>query len=1159
MDILLVGIIAFLTLTIPGELFAFALLKKTKLGLFEISVIGFIFGLVAVPTLTWLESYLMNYIHFFAFSLALVELNALVLSIIGIILCLWQGVFKLNFSNPASRKAEARAEEVQLDSMKQSETMALSELRHQLKSFDAAKSIIEKHVEEEKVLSERHTRELNAINLSEQDRERINALQSDERNRLIKDHEQEERILLNKLSNNAAKAVAAKSSMQINKTYLVLVLLMLLVFGTRMMSVGITPKFFEFDPYFDMLSAESILTFGYQIYLSPSAWPVVPQGTSMRMQPVVPYLEAYWYDLSNAFGPRSTTFSTTLMSYVGGIYPPITAALLVFSVFILLYYEYGNKIALIGAALASTMPVLYTTFVSGEQLLEPWGIFTLFFFFAAYALAIKDMKSKRLAILAGLAFVTTFLGAHYYTVDAGVLTIYIIVQGVVNVLQNKTSKYFYQMNAIVILVIAIFLALYNPYHATLSGRIPSILGIPITVSGPLLALIFVAVIEFVPEILAKRRCAIYLERIIIAKRRCAIYLEWILLLIIIAVLVIAFTPAGKPITAYVNLSKRFTTPSTPLFMTVEEFIPTGAMYNFGASGFGFIGADIVGVPLLIWVISIISLVLIVLSIFYKKSSTSILYLSIATPLMFAGFSEVKYLPHFGTVFILLFCIMLGEGIYLFRNGFKLKYAETAIIGILVALGAILIILGSFYGIILAIVLGVAGGFVYECATNTKYLDLFEAKPVKNAEFYITAAISLGIFFISPIFALIFIIALILMHKMEAYKKQLWYVFGIFLIIFIAGTLVSGTLMLGEISSIVSALNSSAIYSANPSTACNTIATTSSIGYDLFCNVVPSYWLSATAWMRANVGPRAPRVLAWWDYGDWINWFGHSNAVIRGDNAVAMEDYAVAASYVLGPKDNYTPAVLQNMMNTNQTRYIVFDQGLIQKWQALDFLACVNVNETSRAYAIAQGAAQNPPAPYVLGTSPCEISHDPEYAFLPLAALEPPSSTSSQNINYYCSISNSTNLYIKAYTAIGDALSNTTVCVSTSPTKNGDIQLYSSNGTKMNAVIPLSYDLGVTSISGIEFVQYLVIYTPNGPNDSITDAPSSFYISNFYKGFMFGSLPGFKQVYPNITTTPGENLVNGTYPLRILEIANYTGGLPPVPQKPSYVHNNFTMQ
>ncbi len=1149
MDILLVGLIAFLTLTIPGELFAFALLQKTKLRLFEISVIGFIFGLVAVPTLTWLESYLMNAIHFFAFSLALVEVNALILSIIGIILCLWQGVFKFNFSKGASRAQEAKSEIAYVDKLKQKSSTELSELRQNLKSYNAANSIIEKHIQEEKSLSDRHSRELNAINLSQSDKERIETLQKDEKDRLIADHEQEERILLDKLSSGKAEEAIVKPSkgMQINKTYLVLALLMLLVLGTRMMSMGTTPKFFEFDPYFDMLSAESILTFGYQIYLSPSAWPVVPAGTSMRIQPVVPYLEAYWYDLSNAMGPHYTTFSTTLMSYVGGIYPPITAALLVFVVFMLLYYEYGEKIALIGAVLASTMPVLYTTFVSGEQLLEPWGIFTLFFFFAAYMLAIRDMKSKRLAILAGLAFVTTFLGAHYYTVDAGVLTIYILLQGVVNVLHNKNSKYFYQMNAIVIIVIAIFLAMYSPYHATLSGRIPKILGIPITISGPLIALIVVAVIEYGPKLLAK-------YNLIFKEIDMKAYMEWILLILVIAFIVIAFTPVGKPITAYVNLSKKFTTPSTPLFMTVEEFIPTGALYNFGSSGLGFLGADIFGLPILVWVISIIALVLIALSVFYKKSDTSILYLSIITPLMFAGFSEVKYLPHFGTVFILMLCIILGEAIYLFKTGFKLKYAEAAIISVLVAIGAILIMLGSFYGIILAIVLGIAGGFIYEFATKTKYDDLFEQKPMHNAELYITGALSIGVFFISPIFALLFIIAIILMHKMDSYRKQLWSIFAVFFIIFIVGTAVNGSLMLGEISSIVSALQASAIHSANPATACNTI--TSSIGYDLYCNVVPSYWLDAAAWMRANVGPNAPRILAWWDYGDWINWFGHSNAVIRGDNARPTEDYAVAASYVLGPKDNYTPAVLRNMMNTNQTRYVVFDQGLIQKWQALDFLACVNINATSRAYAIAQGAAQSPPVPYALGTSPCELEHDPEYAFLPLAALE--GSNSSQSIDYYCSISNSTNLYIKAYTAVGDSLSNKTVCVSTTPTKNGGIQIYDSNGTAINAMIPLSYDLGVTSINGIEFVQYLVVYTPNGPNNTITDAPSSFYVSNFYKGFMFGSIPGFTQVYPNVTSTPGENLVNGTYPLRILEITNYTGGNAPVPSKPSYVHNNLTM-
>ncbi len=1154
MDILLIVIIAFLTLFIPGELFALALLRKTKLSLFEISVIGFIFGLVATPTAVWLESYLMKYIHFFAFSLALFEVNAVVLSIIGFALCLWQGVFSISFINKpgVSRSHEVLKEEQKINSLEQDSKSDISSLRQELRKYNAAESIIEKHAEEEKLLSEKHTREISAINLTEEEKERITRLQKDERDRLIKDHEQEESILLKRLSETPAGEKPASHGTKIKWTFVVLALLMILVFATRMMSVGITPKFFEFDPYFDMLASESILTLGYQIYLSPSAWPVVAAGTNMRIQPIIPYLEAYWYDLANALGPHYAHFSTTLMSYVGGVYPPITGALLVFSIFILLYYEYGDKIALIGATLTATMPVLYTTFVSGEQLLEPWGIFTLFFFFAAYLLAIRDMKSKRLAILAGIAFVTTFLGAHYYTVDAGVLAIYIILQGIVNVLHSKSNKYFYQMNIIIIAVITIFIAVYHPYHATLSGRIPSILGIPITISLPLLALIVVAIIEYGPKLLAKRK-------ILFKGVNQLVYLEWIIIVIVIALIAIAFTPMGKPIVAYANLSEKFTTPSSALFMTVEEFIPTGALYNFGAEGLGLIGADIAGVPLTIWVISIAALSLIALSIFYKKSNTSILYMAIAAPLVFAGFSEVKYLPHFGTAYIMLFCVMLGEAIYIFNNGFKLKTAEAVIITVLVAIGTILIMLGSFYGILLVIVFGIAGGFVYEIFTRTNYKNLFEPEPMAKRKLYIAGALAFGIFFISPIFAIIYLLLLLFMHKMDEYRKGLWAMLVIALFVMVIAIPINHSIMLGEISPVISALQSAATYAANPATACTTIAQTSSIGYDLFCNVVPSYWLAAGVWMSANIGPDAPRVLAWWDYGDWINWFGHSNAVIRGDNAEPTEDYAVAASYVLGPKDNYTMQEMLNMMNTNQTRYVIFDQGLIEKWQALDFLACVHINATSRAYAIAEGAAQSPPVPYELGLSTCELAHDPQYALLPLAALLPPNETSaSQSINYYCSISNSTVQYIKTYLVDGVSLSNQTVCASTIPTKSGALQLYYNNGTKMNAMIPLSYDFGEVDVDGTTFVQYLNVYTPNGPNDSITDAPSGFYDSNYYKGFFFGNLSGFKQVYPNVTSTPGINLINGTYPLRILEIVNYTGSIPVVPSKPSYVHNNLTM-
>jgi hypothetical protein len=95
-----------------------------------------------------------------------------------------------------------------------------------------------------------------------------------------------------------------------------------------------------------------------------------------------------------------------------------------------------------------------------------------------------------------------------------------------------------------------------------------------------------------------------------------------------------------------------------------------------------------------------------------------------------------------------------------------------------------------------------------------------------------------------------------------------------------------------------------------------------------------------------------------------------------------------------------------------------------------------------------------------------------------------------------------------------------------------------------------------NVGGVPFVQYLAIYVPNGPNDTITNAPTKFYASNYYKGFILGDLPGFKQVYPQNAT--GVNFVNGTYPIRIYALNNFTGQLPIVPPKPSWIQNNYTM-
>ncbi|MEM3280032.1 MAG: hypothetical protein QXR29_02075, partial [Candidatus Micrarchaeaceae archaeon] len=66
----------------------------------------------------------------------------------------------------------------------------------------------------------------------------------------------------------------------------------------------------------------------------------------------------------------------------------------------------------------------------------------------------------------------------------------------------------------------------------------------------------------------------------------------------------------------------------------------------------------------------------------------------------------------------------------------------------------------------------------------------------------------------------------------------------------------------------------------------------------------------------------------------------------------------------------------------------------------------------------------------------------------------------------------------------------------------------------------------------------------------------FYMSNYYRGFFFGSLPGYHLVYPANFT--GMNYVNSTNEVMIMALNNYTGSLPYVTPKPAWVHNNYTI-
>ncbi len=1052
MSLILTALIAFVSIIVPGFFLALALLRKTKLNMFEITVIGFIFGLVFPPTLTWLESYLISYIHAFSFSAQLYMANVVVLTLAGIALSVQQGAISLDFSksNPSAKpKAAAAAFQAHGDYRER-----LVELRATIASLNTDMGLVKEHEREEDALKSRHRAEVEKLrDAGPEERSRIAELHADEERRLIEAHEREERVLLDGTSTRASPE--AKGKGKVNAFQVVLLMLMLFTFATRIANIGTAAKFFEFDPYFDMQSTEFLLVHGYQWLYDHSAWPTAVNGTVHRIEPLVPYLEAYWYQISN---PPAQAINLTLLSNVSSFYPPIAAALLVFVVFMFLDHEYGEKPAIIGAALAAAMPVLISTFIAGEQLVEPWGIFAMFFFYAAYLLAIQNPKEKRYAVLAGVAFASTFLGAHYYTVNAGVFAIYIALQGLINVVKKESMRDFYKMNLIVIGVILLFFLAFNPYNSVLANAVPGVLGVPVIIAFPVLALAFVVIGEQLVNLIAPSLekqtsvtyvlCALSGVGLVavayaamsnkLGKLREALSRYAVLsALAVVLLLLILLTPLGNPVNRYLALSSHYTTPSTPLFMTVQEYAPTGLNYDYGSAGFGIIGASVLGADVIVWTVLLLFYALALYAVFKRNSKTGLLAIAAVFPLQVAGMIEVKYLPHLGVGYVIAIGFIIGELLLLIKD--------------------------------------------------SKSLDA-SAK----------GKLSRGLFAAA--------IVLVLLESIS----------------FVG---------------LLSAVGQS----------CSTIsANGNSIGYSILCNTIPNYWLQATAWMSKNVGPFAPRVLSWWDYGDWINWFGNSNAVLRGDNSVAALDLATAARYVLGSSDGYGPQNLANFSNSVQAKYVLFDDQLTQKWQALDFLACVDVNQTSRAYAIQ--AANGTGSPYVLGESQCELSHSPAYLYVPV---------STSNINNYCQLKDSNVTAVKTLMSIGNGLSNQTYCTPLTNSSAPTVLLYP-NGTATNILLisQQQFFFGLYNIGGQQFLDFMAFYLPNGPNGTITDAPTEFYNSNYYRGFYLGKLPGFTIVYPANFT--GINYVNGTHQVVIYRVNNYTGSLPYVTPKPSWVNNNFTM-
>ncbi|MFH1448287.1 MAG: STT3 domain-containing protein [Candidatus Micrarchaeota archaeon] len=781
---------------------------------------------------------------------------------------------------------------------------------------------------------------------------------------------------------------------------LILLSIIVLSFFIRIQSVG--SIFYEFDPYYYIYIARQLLVLGYVPTVDWTAWYPNPTGHGNIL--LTGYLEAGWYEIYT-FGQGG--YDNILLSTIANVYPPVVAAMICFFVFMLLKEEYGSVTGLLAAGFIAVTPRLIEKTVAGEAEIMPWGLFSSFFFFAAYGMAIRR-NDRRLAVLAGIAYLSTILGSAYVMVVTLVFVGYLLFETFKRYIKMESLKSLFEINLVVV-AFGVFSHILQRLGYSLHWDIIAL----ITSEGLIQSLTWVLIILgavmgigllYYVEMNSKRKETRYNMALIIC---------------IIGAFIILLTPLSGMFSSYLVNAISFSKPTTALMQTVaeehrltpEEFVALarqsfGILGDFAAPGTTIsIGGSTIHVPFLF----MLSLLWLVYAFIFRKSNLAILFIMIIFPIAYVGIQKSKYTLQFGFVLVIAVAALMGEIYTLFSSSLKKADKRHAQI---------------VYASIAAIVL--FGGSIQPLSDVLPTALTFEPADCD-----------------------------------EIYKE-----------------LVDG----GD----------------------------RRLSYYIYCSRIPAYWLDSMDWVRNNVGENN-RVISWWDYGHWINFFGDRPCITRNEHSFSDMDLEVANAFVsAGPE-----GLKQYMIEHNAT-HALFDLDLVGKWGALKYLSCVYNNQTDMS--------KGPTA------SDCDRVYDFESVFIP---TEP-------TVEESCIIKGNGGAMPIAVSSFGMVYCITEVesngmrfpvlynTDQTNPPNNFD----PSNATVNRGVLVMPQGV---NMDGRVYARYMVLY-PDVWYDGVSGFPDrkgKAYDSNFYKGFFLGELEGFELVYPENNT--GLNLVQSNTPVRIFKI------------------------
>lgn len=937
---------------------------------------------------------------------------------------------------------------------------------------------------------------------------------------------------------------------KIPKSVLLSLVLLLIILASYTVRIGsYSPIFQELDPYYYTYTAQQLLTFGENPQDDQTAWfPEV--SVNHRLIPEISYLEAIWYSLYTG----GSDYSNMLLALIASMYPPIAAALAVFFIYLFVSITSKRGWGIMAAGLVSFAPIFILKLAAGEHEVQPYAFFALTFFYAMYALSIKK-KDHRFSALAGLGYAAVALGSFSQLLALVSAMIFMILQSIAYFIRDEDEgniRYLLVSNSIVFIIgplfgSAILKDIFGMGQPSLAIVIPF-----------LISLVFVGLLYLLKQKVPDRQ-------------RSAMALAAVLLL---GLLIYGATPAGDYVKNIGKAGFEIAKYRAPLDRTIAEQRPAGDSFGgemgfmaesyysvasyllwplaslLGPSSFSYVGDFfgslfyLIGLPFQIIVDSTLALFVGLTNIFLDSDVV---------------FSEkTNSLLH-----LWLFVFWLG----LIYSGTKFakKGEDNTFLFVLAVVMPPLVVglIKAKYTIYSGVLLAVAIGFSLGCieSFNSEFFKSEELRKRIRKALIIIAVLLVLLQFVHRGFAPSLLWGsfqplyqndpALLAPKFDKFCNESgdWEVCAAAADPLGYANASTNSQYSGKLCAL-SVLSNYSYYTYlfDGNTGNDGLVPPHEASVLTFrCQRISSYWVDSMEWIRENTEDGA-RVISWWDYGHWINFFGQRNAVLRNEHKSHTMIGAVADAYL-----NATPEELKAYMKAHGSEYALFDIELIHsgttlggKYFPLNYLSCAWNNETDVSYGQteSQCEAEHLWETIFVTSNPCIIStltnktgftayriYEDVYKsgedgrpvfvgtfyrpYYPSYCMSP----SDEGTMAHCQNSvRAEPAYCvgEVMLATGEEIYGTYYLNETYP--NGDLKL---NKGLLNLPysLPTTLHLGPVSSFTMFYTKDPIWLEGGEIKSGYEDRKGKFYDSNLYHALFMDELPGFKLVYE----TPGRDV------------------------------------